>query len=794
MRKLTVAALLIGIVAAAATAQSQTVTILHSFTGNPDGNSPSGALMQATDGYFYGATTFGGVDNDGTLYRVNSTGSTYNTVYQFLNGTDTEQPANQLLQGSDGNIYGVTGFTAFRFAPGSSVTLDTLGEPSGNPSSVIQASDGNYYFSTTFGSGIFKINGSTGEITQIGTAPGFNLYGVVQASDGNLYGGELGGGTAGDSTIFKCTLAGVVTVAYTFPSTLNANGNLVEGANGQLYGVAADNSEATTGQIYELNVSNGTYTKLATIPNSDDIQAPGTLMLASDGNFYTVAQGSTDTSELLRMTPAGVLTLLYTISEPGGLISPLIQGSDGAFYGAGSTGGTDSEGAAYKLVLNPALPAPVTMTLGTGTISQGGSTTLTWSVAGAYGGSGGYCFASSADPEWTGVQATSGEVTLTPVNAGTFTYSLTCGGSKQGSATLTVKPVPKVTTTLLATAAAGTEYSATLQAMGGTPPYTWSVSSGSLPAGLTLASSTGVISGKPTTAVAADTFTAKVTDSESESSTASLSLTVYGTTIVRITTTSLPNGIVGGAYSATMAATSGTKPYTWSVYSGALPAGLAINASTGVIAGTPTTAGTSTFFIGVKGAGANTATAQLSITVIPELVVDTTLLPTGSVGISYSYTLTAMGGTSPYTWSVSAGTLPAGLTLNTSTGVISGKPTTAVTADAFTVEVTDSASHTATANLTLTVYGSTIVRITTTSLPNGTVGTAYSATLAATSGTKPYTWSVYSGELPAGLSLAASTGVISGTPTTAGTSDFFIAVKGTGNNTATAALSITIAQ
>lgn len=291
MRKLTVAALLIGIVAAAATAQSQTVTILHSFTGNPDGNSPSGALMQATDGYFYGATTFGGVDNDGTLYRVNSTGSTYNTVYQFLNGTDTEQPANQLLQGSDGNIYGVTGFTAFRFAPGSSVTLDTLGEPSGNPSSVIQASDGNYYFSTTFGSGIFKINGSTGEITQIGTAPGFNLYGVVQASDGNLYGGELGGGTAGDSTIFKCTLAGVVTVAYTFPSTLNANGNLVEGANGQLYGVAADNSEATTGQIYELNVSNGTYTKLATIPNSDDIQAPGTLMLASDGNFYTVAQG-----------------------------------------------------------------------------------------------------------------------------------------------------------------------------------------------------------------------------------------------------------------------------------------------------------------------------------------------------------------------------------------------------------------------------------------------------------------------------------------------------------------------
>jgi hypothetical protein len=128
-----------------------------------------------------------------------------------------------------------------------------------------------------------------------------------------------------------------------------------------------------------------------------------------------------------------------------------------------------------------------------------------------------------------------------------------------------------------------------------------------------------------------------------------------------------------------------------------------------------------------------------------------------------------------------------------SSGVLSGKPTAAAMAT-FIVEVTDSQGFTSGADESITVYSSSIVRITTTSLPAGTIGPAYSATLAATSGTKPYTWSVYSGSLPAGLSINSTTGVISGTPTTAGTSNFFIAVKGAGANTATAALGISVAQ
>jgi large repetitive protein len=197
--------------------------------------------------------------------------------------------------------------------------------------------------------------------------------------------------------------------------------------------------------------------------------------------------------------------------------------------------------------------------------------------------------------------------------------------------------------------------------------------------------------------------------------------------------------------------------------------------------------------IHVKGSGNNVAGANLSLAINPALTVLTTVLPTAAVGTAYSFTSAASGGVAPYTWSVSSGALPAGLSLNASTGVISGKPTTAETSS-FTLKATDSDGNVSSSSLSITVYGTTIVRITTTSLPAATVGTAFSATLAATSGTKPYTWSVYSGSLPAGLSINSTTGVISGTPTTAGTSNFFIAVKGAGANTATAALSITVAQ
>jgi hypothetical protein len=168
-----------------------------------------------------------------------------------------------------------------------------------------------------------------------------------------------------------------------------------------------------------------------------------------------------------------------------------------------------------------------------------------------------------------------------------------------------------------------------------------------------------------------------------------------------VSTGSLSNGTVGTAYSQTLTATGGTTPYTWSISSGSLPAGLSLSSS-GVISGTPTSAvgPTSVTFKLTDLTGA-TATKSLSITIITPLSISTSALPNGTVGAAYSQTLTANGGTSPYTWTITSGTLPAGLTLSSS-GVISGTPTTAGGPTSVTFKVTDANSLTATQSLSIT--------------------------------------------------------------------------------------------
>lgn len=152
------------------------------------------------------------------------------------------------------------------------------------------------------------------------------------------------------------------------------------------------------------------------------------------------------------------------------------------------------------------------------------------------------------------------------------------------------------------------------------------------------------------------------------------------------------------------------------------------------------------------------------------LTVATKGLPHGTVGTAYFQTLSAVGGASPYTWSISSGSLPAGLTLS-SAGAISGTPTTAG-ASTFAVKVTDSTGVTATQSFTLTVVAP--LAITTTTLPNGTAGTLYpTATIAATGGSGTVSFAVTSGTLPTGLTLSAP-GALSGTPAAAGTFSFTI--------------------
>ena len=178
-----------------------------------------------------------------------------------------------------------------------------------------------------------------------------------------------------------------------------------------------------------------------------------------------------------------------------------------------------------------------------------------------------------------------------------------------------------------------------------------------------------------------------------DKATKTLTLTV-NSGVVAITTATTPGGMVGLAYQTSIAATGGLAPYTFSVSAGSLPTGLTVAASTGIISGVPTAAGPSSFTIRVADAENPTVstTQAYTIAIAPTLAISISALPAANIGVAYTVTITATGGVSPYTFAVTTGSLPAGLTLNPTTGVLAGTPT-APGSFTFTLTVTDSATN-----------------------------------------------------------------------------------------------------
>ena len=366
-----------------------------------------------------------------------------------------------------------------------------------------------------------------------------------------------------------------------------------------------------------------------------------------------------------------------------------------------------------------------------------------------------------------------GNVSGTPTVAGNSSFGVIVtgndGGISSAQFTLAVAPAPTITTAAnLPSGAGGAFYSNTLAATGGATPYSWSLVSGSLQNGLGL-SPAGVISGTPS-ASGASTFTVRVTGSDGGSSTKQLNLTINPAPTIT-SGSPLPSGAVNAPYSQSLTATGGTVPYVWSPASGSLPAGLSLSAA-GVISGAPTTSGVSTFSVTVTGNDGGNSTAQLSLTIYPAPAITTgNPLPDAVINSVYTQSLAASGGASPYTWSLASGSLPGGLSLG-SNGAITGTAI-ALGTSTFNVRVTGNDGGNSTSQFNLTVNPPPLNITAATPMASGTVGSAYSQTMTAAGGVPPYTWSTVPGmgNIPDGLILDPA-GILSGTPSAAGTFSF----------------------
>ena len=387
--------------------------------------------------------------------------------------------------------------------------------------------------------------------------------------------------------------------------------------------------------------------------------------------------------------------------------------------------------------------------------------------------------------------SSAGVVSGTPTQTGSFNpvFTVTDSANRTASRTISLNvsaPTLAITPTSLPTPVIGVAYSQALGTSGGTAPYTYVVSGGSLPPGISV-SSGGSVSGSATTPGTFN-FTVRSTDSSTGtgapfSTTRTYSVTVSPPTIA-VAPATLPNPTVGAAYSQTVSASGGTAPYMFAVTAGATPAGVVLSAA-GVLSGTPTAAGTFNFTVTATDNGGFTGSRAYTFTVAaPAIAIAPASLANAVAGQAYSSTVTASGGTAPYAFAFTAGSLPSGMTLS-STGVLSGTSTMAGTFN-FTVSATDSstgagAPFSGSRAYSLTVAAPSVI-IAPATLPNPTVGAAYSRTVTASGGTAPYTFAVTAGATPSGLSLSPA-GVLSGTPTSAGTVNFTVtATDGNGFN------------
>ncbi|HEY5043030.1 MAG TPA: choice-of-anchor tandem repeat GloVer-containing protein, partial [Verrucomicrobiae bacterium] len=466
-----------------------TLAWMYSFTGTIDGASPEAALVQGSYGYFYGTTYGGDSGSDpqtyGTVFKINTNGA-FASLHSFTghDGGDGGRSKAALVQGSDGNFYGTTvmggtngGGTVFKISANGVLTTLYSFTGSNDGSSpwagLVQGSDG-YFYGTTLMGTVFKIS-ATGTLAWVykfsGSDGAIPVAALVQGSDGNFYGTTSGGGTNGFGTVFKISATGTLTSLYSFTGRNYDGGNpeagLVEGSDGYFYGTTSTGGTNDGGTVFKIS-TNGALTYLYSFTGGADGAAPfAGLVQGSDGYFYgtTSIGGSKNgwsggAGTVFRISTKGVLTTLYSFTggdDGGNPVAGLVQGSDGSFYGTtqnngeGGGGGVFSYdhgpgGTVFRLTLGSG-PASGSLVVSTSSLPNGTNGIAYSQTLSASGGKTPYTWTTSLGALPRGLTlAANGVLSGTPMTYGTFNFTVQVTDALSATATqslvLQIMPQP----------------------------------------------------------------------------------------------------------------------------------------------------------------------------------------------------------------------------------------------------------------------------------------------------------------------------------------------------------------